>query len=101
MKWLLNKFKTFFTVGKFATVMMILGVFGIGFMYYILTYTRILTVPVFLSCLLGIMALSISEIYCTVLIFRYIRKKRSLKKINSPVYKKSEKSKRSGKVLQK
>lgn len=92
MKSLFSKVKSFLTVGKFSVIMMILGVIGISFMYYVLTYTRILTVPVFLTCVLGIFALAVSEIYCLVILVKYIRKKRQLRKVNGPLYKKSEKT---------
>ena len=72
MKSLFSKVKNFLTVGKFSVIMMILGVIGISFMYYVLTYTRILTVPVFLTCVLGIFALAVSEIYCLVILFKYL-----------------------------
>ena len=92
MKSLFSKVRNFLTVGKFSVIMMILGIIGISFMYYVLTYTRILTVPVFLTCVLGIFALAVSEIYCLVILVKYIRKKRQLRKVNGPLYKKSEKT---------
>ena len=73
MKGIFGKFKNFMTVGKFASIMMVLGIVGIAFMYCILTYTRILTVPVFLICVFGIFGLAVSEIYCAIILVKYFK----------------------------
>ena len=86
MKGIFSKIKNFMTVGKFASIMMILGIIGIVFMYCILTYTRILTVPMFLICVFGIFGLAISEIYCAIILVKYFKKKREHKKVSGSVY---------------
>lgn len=101
MKSIFEKIKKFMTVGKFATIMMILGILGIAFMYCILKYTRILTVPVFLICVLGIFALAISEIYCAIILVRYMKKKREMKRVSGSVYKNTNNVKNKDRVLSK
>lgn len=94
MKGIFGKFKNFMTVGKFASIMMVLGIVGIAFMYCILTYTRILTVPVFLICVFGIFGLAVSEIYCAIILVKYFKKKRELKKVSGSVYNSNKKMER-------